>query len=213
MALQIATTQDVTLADLSKDKLFRSNVESSIAVGLGVDHVQVLVTKIEIDSRRLQADAEGSQGRHLQSAVLMVTYEVYVSGGVERNRINGSINPIFSKTFRNDLQSKEKASGRFVVVDSVKVESMEFVERTVSVEQAKLAAKKEAAATTTLATSTTTSKAPMTTAVTPAPTTKLPLIEVSADDEIAGSATAVAASGWISAVILHLGVALYHTSS
>lgn len=156
MKLQIATTQDTTLEDLTKDPSFRGNVESAIASSLGVQDKQVLMTKIEIASRRL-GEAADSKARRLNDAPLKVDYEVYMSGDAERNRIKGSIEKgEIATAFKKELRTKEKASGRSVVVDDMQIESVDVVDRMVPIEEAKLAAIEKAATTSPPSTSPTT---------------------------------------------------------
>eukprot|EP00746_Dinoflagellata_sp_MGD_P002433 gnl/MRDRNA2_/MRDRNA2_104732_c0_seq1.p1 gnl/MRDRNA2_/MRDRNA2_104732_c0~~gnl/MRDRNA2_/MRDRNA2_104732_c0_seq1.p1 ORF type:complete len:263 (-),score=71.16 gnl/MRDRNA2_/MRDRNA2_104732_c0_seq1:659-1393(-) len=171
MSLQIATTQDVSLEELRIEPTFLSNLESSIAVGLGVLVDQVMVTKVEVDSRRLQADPEGVPARHLQSTALKVDYEVYMSGDAEAGRIGDSMKGDFSEAFQKELQAKEKASGRTVVVDSITVASVDVVERSDSISDAKEAAKEKAKTTTTTTSTIATTKKPTVVSATEAPAT------------------------------------------
>lgn len=169
MAFQIESTEDATLEDLSMESSFRSNVESSIAVGLGVEKEQVIVTDIQAVSRRLQASSERPAERRLQYGLLQVEYEVYMSGDMERNRIRNNIDYSgdFVQTFQRSLMIKEKVNGRNVVVDKVMSKSVSISGRTQSVTEARLAAKEKYELaerqrdSATFATSTSTSKKPM----------------------------------------------------
>lgn len=197
MSLQIATTQDVSLEELRIEPTFLSNLESSIAVGLGVLVDQVMVTKVEVDSRRLQADPEGVPARHLQSTALKVDYEVYMNGDAEKSRIKSHMEASmnsegeFAKAFQKELQANEKASGRTVVVDSITVASVDVVERSDSISDAKETAKRKAVPTTTAppapAPTTSTTKKPAT-VVTEAPTTTQ---EASLDTQAAGGTSRI----------------------
>jgi len=171
MAFQIESTEDATLEDLSMESSFRSNVESSIAVGLGVEKEQVIITDIQAVSRRLQASGERSAERRLQYGLLQVEYEVYMSGDMERNRIRNSIDYSgdFVQTFQRSLMIREKVDGRNVEVDKVMSKSVSISGRTQSVTEARLAAKEKSEYelaqrqrdSGTFATSTSTSKRPM----------------------------------------------------
>jgi len=211
MSIQIASTQDVTPEILQSDASFRSNIESSIAEALGVFDGQVSVTKIAIDSRRLQAGNAGSGARRLNNAGLKVDYEVYMEGSTEALRIKTSMMEAstdsqgdFVKSFRENLQAKEKASGRTLVVDSMSVASVDLLDRTISISDAKVAAKEKAMATTTTTTSTSsTSKKPTTKKPTmvsataeEAPATTTPASK-SAIEDAAGAASEIVPQLWM----------------
>jgi hypothetical protein len=203
----------LSLKEISLEPSFRSNVESSIAAGLGVKEEQVAVTNIEIDGRRLEAEH-----RRLNAA-LKVDYEIYVGGDAERSRIKsqqsaGAANDDFGRTFSKSLQAKEKASGRSMIIDSVKVEPGDVVERTVSIEEAKVAAKEKAAkekaaeekAAEEKDDTTTTKKAPTMKSATESPT-ESPGAPAKAmqDDDTAGFAAAITPSFCVVALLLQLG--------
>lgn len=157
---QIATTQDLTLEELSKEPSFRSNVETSIASSIGVNDEYVAVTGVDVASRRLEALTESvdiSATRRLKNALLKIDYEVYTTGDLERNRIRSRMtsDDDFASIFLKELQEKEEASGRSLSMDDVKVAVVDVNERTVSIADARLAAKEEVAARSPSRTSTT----------------------------------------------------------
>lgn len=205
MTIQIATTQDVTPENLRSEPSFRSNVESSIAFGLGVSDEQVSVIKIDIVSRRLRADDEGFPARRLTNAALKVDYEVYMNGQAEKNRIKSSLEASmdskgdFAKAFQKDLQAKEKASGRTVVVDSMKVAAVDVVDRTMSISEAKVDAQEKAASTTTSSTST--SQAPTTKTWT-VTEPRAPATTEAMDYSVAGQASEIFPQLWMATMII-----------
>lgn len=215
MSIKIASTQDVTPEILQSDTSFRSNIESSIAEALGVIDGQVSVTKVAIDSRRLQSGNEGSGARRLNNAGLKVDYEVYMDGSTEALRIKSSMMEAstdsqgdFAKAFRENLQAKEKASGRTLVVDSMSVASVDLVDRSISISDAKVAAKEKAMATTTTTTSTSsTSKKPTMVSATAedvykeAPATTTPASK-SAIEDAAGAASEIVPQLWMAVLAI-----------
>jgi len=204
MALQVATTQDVTPETLRTEPSFRTNVESSIARGLGVSDSQVLVTQIQVDSRRLQADADDSAARRLKNVQLKVDYEVYMTGDQERDRIiTTSTDSSFKQAFQKELRTKEEASGRSVVVDSIQVQSQSPVERTVSIEDAKQASKEKVEAEAAAASTTpSTTKKPTITSVTDGPSTTMVVSNSGTTDAISASASEIAPGVYLIALIL-----------
>jgi len=211
MTLQIATTQDIELEEIQKEPSFIKNVESSIAASLEVLEEQVSVTKLHVPSRRLQADAGSSSGRRLQNTPLKVDYEVYMKGDLEKNRIKSSLEGSFAGVFQKDFHKKEKASGRFLIVDKVKVESIDVETRAVSISDAKVAAtetykanvkaQEDAAAAEALTSST--SKKPTIKSVAPNPSTTMPLVEDTATaPDATGSASETARQVWLVALAM-----------
>jgi hypothetical protein len=203
LSLQVATTQDVKLEELVSEPTFLSNLESSIAVGLEVIVEQVLVTKVEVGSRRLQAGLEGLPTRRLQNAALKVEYEVYMNGEAETARILDSMKGPMFEPFQNEIQAKEKASGRSVVVDSITVDSLSSEPRTESIGAAKAAAKEKAMPTTT--TSAPTTEKPVIVSATEAPSTTT--AEALDGEPAAGGVCSLIPSVWLLALAI---IATWH---
>jgi hypothetical protein len=197
----------VKLEELRSEPTFLINLESSIAVGLGVIVDQVIVTMLEVGARRLQAElveVGGGFARRLQNTALKVHYEVYMEGDAEKNRIKSNMEALGAKgdsaqAFQNELQAKEKESGRTVVVDSVVVASVDVVDRTESIDDAKKVAKEKA--TTTTSTLPTSPPAPAPTeepvaSATEAPATTSALYE-SGDELTAGAVSTFIPKVWL----------------
>eukprot|EP00746_Dinoflagellata_sp_MGD_P163754 gnl/MRDRNA2_/MRDRNA2_91964_c0_seq1.p1 gnl/MRDRNA2_/MRDRNA2_91964_c0~~gnl/MRDRNA2_/MRDRNA2_91964_c0_seq1.p1 ORF type:complete len:243 (+),score=66.96 gnl/MRDRNA2_/MRDRNA2_91964_c0_seq1:65-730(+) len=145
MTLQIQQ-EDGTLDALSMEPSFRENLEESIAAALGLEEEQVLVTDVLVSSRRLQADAQDTAVRRLQTGLLEVEYEVYMTGDIERNRIANTIKTSedFPSVLQYKLETKEKGAGRKLKVKEIKNESVIITGRTETMDKARLAAKEQA---------------------------------------------------------------------
>merc|ERR1719316_642790 len=121
---------------LVKDESFVANVRESLATGLGIKPSEIIISKIELGTRRLQ-------GRQLSNANLKVDFEVVPEEGTAAE-VNQKVQQIlmptdltesndsssvsqaqtkFQTLFKDTLVVKEKAAGREVTVGDVKVES------------------------------------------------------------------------------------------
>lgn len=163
-----ALPDNVTAEELANDETFVSNVEASIASGVGVDPSIVNVTGIAVITRRRLAE----QPRRLAGAKLQVDYELYTTDEAAKDTIVAALDDTsaFGAKFKDELVKAEANSGRTVEVNDVVASPPEVTEEVNQVVVTQAPPTTEAPATTAAAATTEAAVAAATTKAAPAPT-------------------------------------------